>query len=376
MGGFHDDVARMVFTHEPYASFQHVIEREPARTQLIATAGREQVLLAVLRSLLRRGVDLDGLAIRAETYTSLPSAKVLPEPSDSRVSLRTLHDVLSRHADLILETAEELAARLPYAWVAAYGGALALGYPSYRDRTRNDLDLFARDDKRAQAIVDTLTLSLGFSLIHSHRSEFQGTVIAHQKLRRMHKSGHLLWVDLFTRGRPTGGSLTVPIVNPSLFESAVRIETQSGGVLIPSAEDMLILLAEKVLRRGTYHLRSTLDARAILLASPSLDWDAVCSGAFQLGVTPSLAWLLDSAERSVDANLALPDHRQLVKLAMPDRVLLGLVSRSARRPVGRFQPSQAIQLRLWLARYVLRSATPLATWRSLRAERSGTRGIT
>jgi hypothetical protein len=364
-----DGVARLVHDGERGVCLRYVSGPECDRAQLIATAGREQVLLAVLRRLRESGIDLDALAIPAETYAALPSAKVLPAPGRSAVSLRALHDRLARHADLVHELATELAARLPYSWVAAYGAALLFGYPGYRDRVCNDLDLFAKDEDRARALVHVLSVDLGFSLVHEHRSEVRGTRVAYRKLRREVESGHVLWVDLFTTGRAAAGLLRAPVVYPPLFERARRVEASRGGVLIPAAEDMLLLLAEKVLRRGAFRLRSTLDARAILLAESALDWDAVRAGSRRLGVTPGLAWLLDTAERSAGRPLVPPEGRRAMRLPPWERLLLAFVPRGGRRPMGWYRRARALQLHLWVARYAAGTGAPVAAWRSLHAER-------
>lgn len=365
-----DGVARLVHDGEIGACLRHVSGPESGLARLIATAGREQVVLAVLRRLRESGIDLEAYAIPSETYAALPSANVLPAPGGWAVSLRALHDRLARHVDLVHDLATELAARLPYSWVAAYGTALAFGYPGYSDRVRNDLDLFAKDEERARALVDVLSVDLGFSLVREHTSEVRGTRVAYRDLRREVESGHVLSVDLFTTGRPAAGLLRAPVVYPPLFERARRVEASRGGALIPSAEDILVLLAEKVLRQGAFRLRSTLDARAILLAEPALDWDAVRDGSRSLGVTPGLAWLLDTAERSAGRPLVSPEGRRAMRVPPWERLLLALVSRGGRRPMVLHRYARALQLHLWVARYAAGTGAPVAAWRSLHAERT------
>jgi hypothetical protein len=218
---------------------------------------RHHVAPPVLQTLRRAGGELAELSVASGLVASLrPFNTLLPglsEDPPGRIRLAELAQALRRHAahlEAVVQGLSDL--RLAERFVLLFGAALRLVAPGYR-RLSNDLDLYAPSAAAGVELARALRERWGFVLAQERTSPFHGRELAHLQLLRTTDDGHELHVDVIAGGRPARPGLVPAFVEPQLFERSRRMTLEGGRVRVPSTEDLLVWLAEKVARRRLAH---------------------------------------------------------------------------------------------------------------------------
>lgn len=298
---------------------------------------RHHVAPAVLDALRRAGGDLSDLSVSGELVTTLwPFSRLFPEPAGTaprRVALSDLALATERHTAHLDDLVRGLGARgFSDAFVLLFGAALRLVAPDYR-RLSNDLDLYTPGAREGVALIRALWDRWGFVLVRMRTSRHAGRVLGHFKLLRTTDDGHQLHVDIIAGGRPAGPGLLPAFVHPGLFPRSRTVAIGERDVCVPSLEDLLLMLAEKVLRRGALSLRDAHDVW-ILVANGSgpIDWSYVVETSRRHGLLGIVSRLLAVAEREDGPPAIDPEVRLALRPGPLERRLLrGPVSPAWRR---------------------------------------------
>jgi hypothetical protein len=175
-------------------------------------------------------------------------------------------------------------------------------------------------------------------------------------------------VDFFVGGRP-GRYRVPPMVLPRLFDRARRFPLADGaGVLVPAPEDMLLLLAEKVQRKGNYTRRSLNDTTTVLGVDPgALDWGYVVEQARQTGIEPAIDWLLANPEHPARPD-AVEELRSSLEVTALERRLTAAVAGDLHAGSRSWRRARSIQRNLWLLRWARRQRlSPRQAWAHVRS---------
>jgi thymidylate kinase len=298
---------------------------------------RHHVAPAVIDALRTAGGDLDDLTVSGDLVRTLwPLSRLLPEPVETpsgRVPLSGMALAIDRHTAHLDTLAWGLSGEgSSEAVVLLFGGALRLLVPEYR-RLSNDLDLYAPGAREGWALVKALWDRWGFVLVRQRTSRSLGRTLGHFKLLRTTDDGHQLHVDVIAGGRPAGPGLLPPFVLPGLLARSRKMAISGREVLVPSIEDLLAMLGEKVLRRGALHLRDVHDAWMLAAnASYPIDWSCVVEASTRHGLRGVMSHLLAAAEREHGPAPIDPEVRAALRPGFPwTRLLSGDVSPTWRR---------------------------------------------
>jgi hypothetical protein len=203
--------------------------------------------------------------------------------------------------------------RLAGRFVLLYGAALRLVAPRY-PRLTNDLDLYTSSVAGGDEVVRELSDESGFVLERKRTWTHHGRDLAGFKLLGTTDDGHELHVDVIAGGRPPRPGLVPAFVEPRLFERSRMMTLDGRHVRVPSTEDMLVWLAEKVRRRGELGLRDVHDAWVLASnASDETDWSRVLEASAQHELTGILSRILAVAEQ-LNGQIAIePDVRRILE---------------------------------------------------------------
>jgi hypothetical protein len=298
---------------------------------------RHHVAPSAFDALRRAGGDLAELSVAKELVTALwPFNRLLPEPVENpprRVPLSELDRAMRRHTAHLDALVQGLSARgFGERFVLLFGGALRLTTPHYL-RLSNDLDIYAPGAEEGAALVRELWDRWGFVLARLRTSRVKGRALGHFRLLRTTDDGHQVHVDVIVGGRPAGPGLLPAFVEPRLFERSATLALSGCSVRVPSAGDMVVLLAEKVLRHGHLCLRDIHDAWALIAAgSRTIDWSLVLEASARHGLVGMLSRLVAVAELENGQPAIEPEVRLALRPGRLERRLFrGTVSRTWRR---------------------------------------------
>jgi hypothetical protein len=281
---------------------------------------RHHLLLPALAHLERAGGDLERLTIPTALFLSTPKLnRLVPVPDESspgQISLLALRHRLEAHQALLRRTLGELIdldeeGRL----IVLSGRAIQALYPDYAalPRAIHDVDVFTPDLASGLRILNGVWNRLGFALQMCMTSPADGGWVAHFALFRVSDEGFLLRIDLIVGGRPIDRDWSPPCLHPQLAARARCVRWDGRQVLVPSPEDILLMLAEKSRLNRKFTLRHCADARFLLTVGPSqLNWDYLTSAVRHRGLAAAMHVLVDEAERQ--------ERRRLV----PARIMRGL----------------------------------------------------
>jgi Uncharacterised nucleotidyltransferase len=298
---------------------------------------QQKSLLATIGHLDQAGGDLASLTVSAAVfrdrwpvYDLLPE---LPEAVPGRIALSDLRAALMRHRDRTDEAVRIVASDrdLPTdgepPFVLLYGHALALAYPEYSDRMHYDADLLVPDSGSGLRLLSALRSQHGFQLASCALAEVAGQWSMMFTAIRRDADGFLVHVDVVAGARPPVGAWIPPFAYPGVFRRARAVRSGASTVWIPSPEDMLLLAAERTLRKEPFPPNGFDDARAILTTEGDrLDWVYLRDAARASGLAGALHRIVTHVERADGATIA------------PPRVLADLApGRLERRVIGRLE---------------------------------------
>jgi hypothetical protein len=261
-----------------------------------------------------------------------PFNRLLPELTEDppgRVPLSELALAIRRHTTHLEAVVQGVSdRRLTERFVLLFGAALRLVAPSYR-RLSNDLDLFTPGAAGGVALVRELRDRWGLVLVQKRTWPHQGRELAHFDLLTTTDDGHELHVDVIAGGRPARSDLVPAFVEPKLFERSRTITLDGMRVRVPSTEDMLLWLADKVGRRGRLTLRDVHDAWVLASnESDRTDWPLVLEASTRYGLIGILSGLLALAEQ-VNGRIAV--ERDVHRILIPSGDYSAVFETSRRR---------------------------------------------
>ena len=329
---------------------------------VVDDATRNHCLLRVLRRLEDNGMEFAQIQVKTSTVRQARLTSIMPglERSGPTVSVAELRNALTDHRSLLLRVATDLGRIHPDSFVVAYGLGLTLGYPNMNERQSSDLDLFLVDGQGSRQLRRYLVGELGFVPAGTSNGTGAGRDLIGTKLVA-EIEGHIVMVDEFVRGRPSAGHQWIPPFRiATLFATARRVEVRGGGTAyVPSPEHMLVMLAEKVQRKGDFSPRSVGDALTVLRAESQLDWSQVVDECHRSHVELGMGWVLSTLKLADPA--LIPDNAQ-GDLGLPrlDRMLQEVMTGAAVASRRHRLRARAIHRRLWTSRYVRSHPRPLA----------------
>ncbi|MBT8206993.1 MAG: hypothetical protein KJO18_01870, partial [Acidimicrobiia bacterium] len=151
-----------------------------------------------------------------------------------------------------------------------------------------------------------------------------------------------------------------PFELPQLFERARSIQLASGGmVLVPCPEDYLLMVAEKVQRKGDYSMRRVRDVLTVIESEESIDWAHVRAECRRLHIGLGLGWLLDRVEASRPGSIGDPADARY-RLAGWERRFQAVISGATGASVAGRRRARSMHRRIWVTRYVLTHSTKAA----------------
>jgi hypothetical protein len=286
---------------------------------------RHRTLPTAARHLERAGVDLAALTVDGDLYRRLrPYVDLLPAlpQRDGRVAVRDVVRALERQRALIEDLAIDLHRREPDQHLVLFGLGIAAAYPAYADRLCHDLDLYVEDEVGGAALLEQVWAGGHFNLGGVRASRLAGRWLTHVTAEGC-EDGHRLHVDVLVGGRTAGPGRVPPWLAPPVVERSRIVDLGAGAVRVPSPEDMLLLLAEKVQRGREYDRRACNDARVVLTAEEGrLDAGYLVSIARRAGVRAPLSWLVADAEGAEGRRLLPSSAARRIGSARVERRLM------------------------------------------------------
>ncbi len=333
----------------------------------VRLAARHHLLLRALRRLAAAGVDLDGLemehAVARDARLTSYLRGVAADESPFRLS--QLLDALERHARLLHQLLADLGRRHPGEVAAVYGMALRMAYTAADDRQSSDLDIYVRSTEVSAAIRHVLEDERGYQFWGATSGVAEGRDLQTWTLVGM-EDDHAMHVDCMTRGRPSAGHQWIPPFRGDGVLARSRVVTTAGGgsVLVPAPEDMLLMAAEKVQRKGDFSLRRVVDAGIVVSSEPALDWEQLIDGASTLHIRLGLHWLLRTA---ADAGVAEVPAEVLgrVRPAAWERRFESIMAADGRHS----RRARSLHRLVWVSRYVVHHPHRWGAAREIRAGR-------
>lgn len=333
---------------------EHLDETELA--DIANQAVRQRCVLRVASHLEHHGHDLATISITpGATAAARLGVFLLGLDFSEPQSLAAVRDALVAHRQLLLSVIDELGATHPGRFVVVYGLALSIANPGKVDRQSSDIDLYFAHEDHANAMVESLVSSGGFEFAGSAAGRGAGRDLTAWKLSGQ-RAEHAVLVDGFVGGRPSSGHQWIPPFRlTEIFADATSVNLDGGGLaLVPSREHMLVMLAEKVQRKGDFSLRRLGDALA--LTSDDLDWDEVLLQCRQSHVVLGLDWLMSQVDSRRPGRIP---SEVLTKARLPawERKIQKSMHSSANRATR--QRLRSLHRRWWVTRYVRDSANSL-----------------
>ncbi len=271
---------------------------------------KHKTLLIALDLLERAGADPRCLTISGRVFaTTWPLNVLLPAPTEvapGRVALDDIRTRVLHHHELLSDLLVDLLDRESQI-LLQFGIGLQAAYPAYRHGISHDLDLMVPRVAAASALVEALWDEQGFVLTKLRMSRAPQGWIAQYSMAKLTEERYQVSLGLMARGRPSGPRFLPAFVHPAIFDRARELRWGGRSVLVPSAEDMLLLLSDKVQRRRNFVLRNYNDARFLLrLEGSAIDWDYVVGTASSFRIGGVLLHLIEVAEHGEERAL-IPD---------------------------------------------------------------------
>jgi Uncharacterised nucleotidyltransferase len=317
----------------------------------------------------RAGGDLGSLGVSSSLYRALwPLNVVVAVPEESRpgrISLASIREVLDRHRDKLHGVVRELLELEGHRYLFIFGRSLEAAYPgAYPLRMDFDTDLFAPDLDAGLALLADVRSRMGFVLSRCKVSRLDGEGIAVFNLYRPSTDGHEYHLDIMVGAYLARGSLRPLWFQAPLWERARSVDFEGSKVLIPSAEDMVLVTAVKTYRRREINRRDVNDMGFLLGQEEGrLDWDAVVADARRNQVNGALHRLVVEASRVEGHPLAPPGALRRLRPGAVERRLLDraeAVERAHRTVQTASGPMLRIRRQrlstLWPAHWVFRYA--------------------
>jgi hypothetical protein len=281
---------------------------------------RHKSLTNAMSHLERAGGDLQRLTISWDRFRSTwPLAPLLPgvREDGGRVSLAMIRDHLEDHFRRLERALLELVDLTGEDQFLPIGGmALRVAYPDYSDRMGYDVDVFAHDLHTGLRLLECLRSAMGFALNRCRVSRAGGHWAAVFQTFRSGEDGHDVHVDLMAGGHPVGPGVIPLWFRAPLVDRARSARLEDHVLLVPSPEDMLLVMAVREQRKRAFSRRDINDAGFVLKREGRLlDWDYLCSSARSHGVAGVLLELAGEAERLTGERLVPPLVR--ARLAPP-----------------------------------------------------------
>ena len=248
----------------------------------------QRTLWLTLDRLEEAGADLDQIELSGDSVRQIFAHRVplwtLPE--DDRTTCLTLRRTLARHKELLAQPVEGLMRSAQGAFIAVSGRAFEAAYPSYATRSEFDTDLLVPGLDDGVRLAHLLQ-GAGYGLHHARvlgLGQQPEAIFQHRRA----VDNHLVGIEVLVGGYYS---------HHGDIAARSRLIRWRGGLLrVPSAEDMLVMVAARVVRKRQFDFVNYNDVAVIIREEGAgLDWDLVGRIAGDGGVGSVLARLLQGA---------------------------------------------------------------------------------
>ncbi|MET0831463.1 MAG: nucleotidyltransferase family protein [Acidimicrobiia bacterium] len=290
------------------------------------------------------GADLGAIAVPAGRVSGVfHSTQVWTIADAAPVSARRLLDVVARHKQLLAEPLGMLMASRVGGFVVVSGRSFQVAYPAYT-RMEFDTDLMTQDLPSGAAVASAL-----------HQAGYQ---LGSLRIARLGQAPHAA----FSSSREVGEHhVSVGVLvggyhghRGSIVARSRSVPWRGGTVQVPAAEDMLVMLAARAVRKRQFAFVNFNDAAVILTEEPGLDWDLVTHSARAGGLQSVLSVVLERAEEIARRPVVPPHVWRNLDQTRTDRAAHRL-ARAASDPSARLIATESrigkmavnMQRRLW-----------------------------
>jgi Uncharacterised nucleotidyltransferase len=257
----------------------------------------QRTLAVAIGHLEAAGADLDAILVPAGRVSRVFHHTQVWTISDAGpVSARRLLDVVARHKELLAEPLVTLMTAGVAGFVVVSGRSFQVAYPAYTTRIEFDTDLLTADLLSGAAVASAL-----------HEA---GYPLGSLRIARLGQASHAA----FSTGREVGEHhVAVGVLvggyhghRGPIVPRSRSVPWRGGTVRVPAAEDMLVMLAARVVRKRQFAFINYNDAAVILTEEPGLDWDVVTDSARAGGLQSVLSVVLARAEEIVGRPVVPP----------------------------------------------------------------------
>ncbi|CAN5397876.1 MAG: nucleotidyltransferase family protein [Acidimicrobiia bacterium] len=264
-----------------------------ALDQALSFLAWQRTLRIALTHLDDAGGDLDQLRMSGERLRRVfgDRRRVWTISGASSFTARQLLDLLTHHKQLLAEPIELLLRTGVDGFVTLSGRGYEAAYPGYTTRAEFDTDVLAPDLEAGAGIASVL--HDGGYPVEKARFVRLGPIPKAVFEHRRHVGDHLVSVGVLI-GSYHGHQ--GPIADRS------RLVPWRGMELrVPAPEDMLVMLAARVVRKQQFAFVNFNDAAVVVNeeGADNLDWDLVAHQATDGGLESVLAVILEGAERVI-----------------------------------------------------------------------------
>jgi len=259
---------------------------------------RHKTLVVALDHLERVGADLASIFIPGTLFRSAwPFNRVFgatQEAKLNRVSLASLRRLAAVQEELLTQVEDGLEG-FSGDFILLFGRALRVAYPSYREGLSHDVDIFVPSITRLAPMLEFLCTRMGFAVLQEPYTDVEKHRLAGCKALKISAEGHHLSVDMICSGRSMRPGLLPRVVLD--LGTRTRTAIRCGrSFLVPSREDMLLMVAEKTKRRAEFTRRHVNDVAFILRCEEGpLDWGYIAESARRHQMNAVLLHLLEVA---------------------------------------------------------------------------------
>jgi hypothetical protein len=226
-----------------------------------------------------------------------------------------------------------------------------------------DVDLFAPSLDRALEVVQALRGSLGLALSRCKVSSVEGDGLAVFNTFRESDGGHEIHVDVMAGGYLARGGVRPVWFRAPLWERSSVVSWMGASLRVPSPEDMLLMTAVRMVRKGEIVQRDLNDARFLLERGTDLDWTYIRSVAEGHQLNGALHFVATKAEEEAGRRLVPPGARRALSPGRLGRRLLAeAVASSGRQQKVRTSSGTAVRAgrrrwwKVWPALWQMRYA--------------------
>jgi len=312
-------------------------DREASLARLYPLLLRHKTWRHALQHLRAAGADLEQLGFPARTFLDTFPVRgrelwrVADEIGGDRLTLAFLDELLSRHRGFVRDAVRELAGQVPPASFALVSGrAIEVCLPDYERRMEFDSDLLVPDVESGLQLLERLAAEGYVLRFFKLRDALR---LADSSMER-YRDGHSVTV-----GVEMGG---YQLFEGPIWERARRVPWLGHEVLLPTVEDLVLMIAARTRFMRTFQQVAVNDV-ALLLGEhhAAIDWDYLRSQAGSHGLLVNLKLLVEHAERFVQGPLlpadldwgSGPAHRFLLRWGRD--LVAGMALGSERPPPSR-----------------------------------------